>query len=343
MFPVRDMLFAAVAGFAVFIATLLTGLIGLPIIRHRSSEQPIRHNGPQTHLAKSGTPTFGGFFFVIPIAILGIVGPLLRKDLMQMSATIVLMLLFASVGFIDDYIKVSVSPKGLSVKQKTLLLGFFSVVAAVYYLWISPVPPFILVPFSVQPILVTGWWKALYFVFLVPFLFYMSNSVNITDGVDGLLASLMVVASLGLLSVGGLLSAILPQALSLSFTTLSVALAAGCLGFLFFNRYPAKIFMGDTGSQALGIGFAFLTVMAGVPYLAVITGFVFFFEGFSVVLQVLYFKRTGGKRIFRMSPIHHHFELGGWRETKIVNVFSLIALVAAILGFLLVSGPLFGR
>lgn len=343
MFPIPDMLFAAGVALAVFVATVLTGLIGLPIIRRGSSEQPIRHNGPRTHLAKAGTPTFGGLFFLLPFALVAIAGPLLRKDLTHMSVALLLMFLFAAVGFMDDFIKVRVSPKGLSVRQKTLLLGLLSIVGAVYYLWLSPVPPFILVPFTVEPIFVTGWWKALYLVFLVPFFFYMSNSINITDGVDGLLSSLMSIACLGLFTVGGLLFAILPGEVAGSFTTLSAVLAAGCLGFLLFNRYPAKIFMGDTGSQALGIGFVFLTVMAGVPYLALITGFVFFFEGFSVVLQVLYFKHTGGKRIFRMSPIHHHFELGGWKEMKIVNVFSLIAFLAAILGFSLVSGPLFRR
>ncbi|HZK42504.1 MAG TPA: phospho-N-acetylmuramoyl-pentapeptide-transferase, partial [Clostridia bacterium] len=121
---------------------------------------------------------------------------------------------------------------------------------------------------------------------------------------------------------------------------LLASMAAGCLGFLVFNRYPARIFMGDTGSQALGIGFTLLTVLMGLPYLALITGFVFFFEGFSVVLQVIYFKATGGRRIFRMSPIHHHFELVGWAETKVVAIFSLIGVLWAGLGFLLVSGPL---
>ena len=341
MFPREIINSSLIAFLAVLVGTVATGLIGLPLIRTRTSTQPIRDNGPRSHKAKAGTPTFGGLFFLIPIFLLAIAAPLIRKDLLPLTATAVFMLLFAGVGFADDFIKVSVSRKGMSVSQKTLVLGFFSLLAGIYYLWLAPVQPFILNPLTAETLAVTGGWKFLYLAFLVPFLFYMSNSINITDGLDGLLSSLMLVASLGLLIATGLLFPLLPGAGPAML--LLAAMTAGCLGFLVFNHYPAKIFMGDTGSQALGIGFTLLTVTLGLPYLALITGFVFFFEGFSVVLQVIYFKSTGGKRIFRMSPIHHHFELVGWPETKIVRVFSLAGILCAGLGILAVSLPFFLR
>ena len=340
MFPVAEMRFAVISLLVVAVGTMICGLVMLPWIRRIRSSQPIRDNGPQSHLSKAGTPTFGGLFFLIPITLFAIIGPVIKRDLLPMTVMIVFMLLFGFVGFADDYIKVNVSRKGLSGKQKTIWLGIFSIAAAVFYLWISPYDPFILSPMG-KVIPIIGVWKIVYAFVLIPFLFYMSNSVNITDGVDGLLSSLMSIAGIGLFAVSALLAPVLPYASSTM--TLSLVISGGCLGFLLFNRYPARIFMGDTGSQALGIAFVLLTVVMGVPYLAVITGFVFFFEGLSVVIQVIYFKSTGGKRIFRMSPIHHHFELCGWHEKKIVFVFSLVGLLASLAGFLLMSFPLFRR
>ncbi|NLA95475.1 MAG: phospho-N-acetylmuramoyl-pentapeptide-transferase [Clostridiaceae bacterium] len=339
MFPKEALFSSLYAALAVFAGTVLAGLAGIPVIRKRTAAQPIRDNGPQSHKAKSGTPTFGGLFFLLPLLVLAAALPRIDKSFHPLSVIVFFMAVFGAIGFADDYVKVKIRRKGLSVKQKTILIGLASLAAAIYFLWLSPVPPFIMMPLSARLVEVTGAWKILYLLVLVPFLFYMSNSVNITDGLDGLLSSLMAIASLGIFAVTGLLYAFLPHALA--FMALTAAIAAGCLGFLLFNRYPAKIFMGDTGSQALGIGFSLLTVMAGVPYLALITGFVFFFEGFSVVLQVAYFKSTGGRRIFRMSPLHHHFELGGWPETKVVFVFSLAGLFCALAGFLVMSGPLF--
>jgi len=331
----------AVMGFLMMMGSVVVcGWILLPWIKRIRSTQPIRDNGPQSHLSKAGTPTFGGLFFIIPMMVFAVAGPLVSRKFLPLTVMIIFMLLFAAVGFADDYTKVNITRKGLSVKQKTIWLGLFSAAAAIYYLWFSPFDPFIIIPFTTRVVQIAGWWKIAYALFLIPFLFYMSNSVNITDGVDGLLSSVMAVAGVGLFVVSAMLAPRIPHALSTM--TLSILLTGACLGFLVFNRHPARIFMGDTGSQALGIAFSLLTVVMGVPYLAVITGFVFFFEGLSVVIQVLYFKSTGGKRIFRMSPIHHHFELVGWKESKIVFIFTLVGLLASVIGFLVVSRPLFG-
>lgn len=340
MFPLTDMRWAAVAMGSVFVLTVLTGTLLLPRIRRAAASQPIRHNGPKSHFKKAGTPTFGGSFFLIPIVLSAIVAIAINVRYRTFLIMVVCMLLYGVVGFFDDFIKVRVSKKGLSVRQKTVFLGLISVLIAVYAVWLAPVDPFIIVPFTARRVLIVGPWKIVYAIILVPFLFYMGNAVNLTDGIDGLLSSVMTVATLGLFVTVAMLAPFIPDAASIMM--LLLAIAGGCLGFLCFNHYPAKIFMGDTGSQALGIGFAVATVLSGMPYLAIITGFVFFFEGLSVVMQVLYFRATGGKRIFRMSPIHHHFELGGWSERKIVRVFSVVGLVAAAIGFAIVARPLGG-
>lgn len=323
---------AVVLFFVMLIGTILTGLIGLPLIKKSQLVQTVRDDGPKTHFAKSGTPTFGGIFFLIPLIVIAIILPLARPKLLSFSVVALLMLLFSLVGFIDDFVKVKVDKEGLSVIQKTVLLGFFSVIFTLWYLFVMAEDPILILPVVRKVLVISGWWKLPYGIFVILFIFYISNAVNITDGLDGLLSGLTVISSLFLALTAWLIRDLLegyfPALL------LSLVLAAGCLGFLVFNRHPAKIFMGDTGSQALGVGLAGITLMLGVPWLMLITGFVFVFEGLSVVLQFLYFRRTGGKRIFRMAPIHHHFELGGWKETKVVAVFWLVAILCGALGLL---------
>ena len=195
-----------------------------------------------------------------------------------------------------------------------------------------PVEPFLLLP-GLGSIPITGWWKAPYAIFIVIYLFFIANSVNLTDGVDGLASSVTVAAALALAASG---LALHQMGLATSLTGPSMAfslmIAAGCLGFLVFNRHPAKVFMGDTGSQALGAGVAGIALLYGVPWILLFIGVIYIAESLSVVIQVAYFKRTGGKRIFRMSPIHHHFELGGWKENKVVLVFLAVTLIGSFAG-----------
>ncbi|MDI9460694.1 MAG: phospho-N-acetylmuramoyl-pentapeptide-transferase [Saccharofermentanales bacterium] len=323
---------AVVLFFVMLIGTILTGLIGLPLIKKSQLVQTVRDDGPKTHFAKSGTPTFGGIFFLLPLMVIAVILPLARPKLLNFSVVALLMLLFSLVGFIDDFVKVKVDKEGLSVIQKTVLLGFFSIFFTLWYLFVMAEDPILILPVVRKVLVISGWWKLPYGIFVILFIFYISNAVNITDGLDGLLSGLTVISSLFLALTAWLIRDLIegyfPALL------LSLVLAAGCLGFLVFNRHPAKIFMGDTGSQALGVGLAGITLMLGVPWLMLITGFVFVFEGLSVVIQFLYFRRTGGKRIFRMAPIHHHFELGGWKETKVVAVFWLVAILCGALGLL---------
>lgn len=314
--------------------TLLAGLFGMPLLRRLNVGQTVREDGPSTHFKKSGTPTFGGLFFLIPLALLGIYALVADPKLRTLAVLVLLMLTYALVGFLDDYIKVRVSKKGLSVRQKTILLGAFSVLFTIYYLWLAPEQPFFLVPFSGAQLPVTGWFKIPYGILVVLYLFFVCNAVNITDGVDGLASTVTVVSMAGLGTAGLILQQSVQSARPAAW--LSAAILGGCLGFLAFNRHPARVFMGDTGSQALGAGVAGIALLYGAPWLVIFMGVIYLAEAFSVIIQVAYFKRTGGKRIFRMSPIHHHYELGGWAENKIVIVFSLVALAGSLFGLLLI-------
>lgn len=319
-----------------FLATVTIGGFGMPLVKKLNVGQRVREDGPKSHYVKSGTPTFGALFFLIPLFLIGFITALIYPGMLTTSMILLFMLLFAFVGFIDDYIKVRVSREGLSVKQKTVILGLLSILASAWFVYLRPEGAFMLVPFTMEKIVFSGIGQFLYFLILIPFLFYMSNSVNITDGLDGLLSGLMSIACVFLIIIHRIL--VMAGILAHQSQFLPMLILAGCLGFLFFNRYPARIFMGDTGSQSLGIGFTLLTVAAGTPYLAVVVGFIFFFEGLSVVMQTLYFRRTGGRRIFRMAPIHHHFELSGWSEQKVVYVFYLVGAICGLIGILFVVG-----
>lgn len=316
-----------------FAATAASGAIGMPFLRKLQVGQTVRDDGPKSHYVKSGTPTFGGFFFLLPLMAAAIIVFILWPELRSFSVIVLMMLFFAFAGFMDDYIKVRVSKKGLSVMQKTMLLGLFSVLFTIYYLYLAPGEPFLLLPLSSQPIMITSWIKPFYGLLIVLYLFFVCNSVNLTDGVDGLASSVTVVCSVFVAASAWLLRGIAPD--SRAVWLFCLAIAGGCLGFLIFNRHPAKVFMGDTGSQALGAGLAAACLILGVPWLIAIAGIIYMAESFSVMIQVVYFKKTGGKRIFKMSPIHHHYELSGWKEVKIVIIFTLVTFIGGIAALLL--------
>jgi phospho-N-acetylmuramoyl-pentapeptide-transferase len=308
------------------LATILVGIPGLPMLRRLKVGQVVRDDGPKTHLTKSGTPTFGGLLFLVPILVFGIVGPLLFPQFDQLPALTFMMVGFAFVGFLDDYIKVRIDRKGLSVLAKSALLISIATAFSVYLLYFSDMNLVIVLPFAhgAEPVAVVGWGRAAYAVFLVVFLYVVTNAVNITDGVDGLASSVTVVVSFTL----GLLSLALPEAVDdrRAITYFAFSMVGGCLGFLYYNRHPARVFMGDTGSMALGAGVAGISILMGCPWILIPAGIVYVLDAGSVALQVFWYKRTK-TRIFRMSPIHHHYELGGWSERRIVLVFCAVAVV----------------
>lgn len=284
--------------------------------------QTTREEGPSWHEVKTGTPTMGGTVFVFAIIVTLLISALFLKVLNGQTWMILLtFLLFGGIGFIDDFISIfKKQNEGLTAKQKFLMQLLFSGIVILLGVTsnVTIKLPLYFVTFT-NPILLI----AFAFIWITGF----SNAVNLTDGLDGLATGLNIVAY----------SAYFALATREGNTTIALAcfvVVGALLGFLIYNKKPAKIFMGDVGSLALGAGLAVISILLNNPWSLIIIGIVFVIETASVILQVLSFK-TRGKRIFRMSPIHHHFEMGGWSETKVVTIFWIVGLIAAILYFIL--------
>lgn len=293
----------------------------IPILARLKAGQAIREEGPKSHMAKSGTPTMGGIaiFCSVVITCLCTVG--FTMDLMYI---IVSFFLFGLLGFLDDFIKVMKKHNlGLRAYQKLILQILISVFASLYHLKTADDPTMMMVPFMDEPFDL-GLFYTPFTVFVIV---AMANSVNLTDGLDGLATGTSAIVAITFAIIAKFAGAY-PSAMFFA------AVAGGCLGFLVFNRNPAKIFMGDTGSLALGGGLAVATIgMGGQLYLPIV-GLIFVLETLSVIIQVASFKLTG-KRIFKMAPLHHHFELSGLDEKKVVLIFYMFAAVCAAIGFVI--------
>ena len=318
----------AVVAFGV---TVLLGLLLIPVLRRLKFGQSILEEGPSWHKSKQGTPTMGGIMFIVGIVVAVVAGYLLLAangsafkgtlELTQLFGGLVMALLFGLVGFIDDYIKV-VKKRNLGLTAWQKIIGQV-LVTALYLAALYAAggrSTIINVPFL-------GQWDLgfLYYPILGILIIGIVNSVNLTDGIDGLCSSVTFVAAVFFMIV----SAYVGQ---LGMSVLSTALAAGCVGFLVFNAHPAKVFMGDTGSLFLGGMVVALGFGMNMEFILFFAGFVYCCESLSVILQVISFKTTG-KRIFKMSPIHHHFEMSGFSENKIVLLFSGVTLLMCAIGF----------
>ena len=310
---------AVAAGFV-----LMTGPFFIPWLHKLKFGQSIREEGPQSHQAKSGTPTMGGIMIILGIVLGTLAGA-------PWSAEILLALFITlghfALGFLDDYIKV-VKKRNLGLKAKQKLLGQIVIALVTIYIGTKElgIDTSIWLPVANANVDIGfGYYLLVLFV-----LVGTSNAVNLTDGLDGLASGTMAVAA----SCYGVVCALTGHSDLVAFC---VAIVAACLAFLRFNAHPAKVFMGDTGSLALGGALAAVGILTHTEILLVVIGLVFVCEALSVIMQVTYFKATGGKRIFRMSPIHHHFELGGWSETKVVLVFWSVGLLAGMAGLMLVK------
>lgn len=301
---------------ALLCSGILTGIL-IPYFKKKQFGQYIREEGPEAHKKKSGTPTMGGIAFITAITI-GLIASGINADKI---AIILTMLAFGAVGFIDDYNKIAKKNNlGLTPMQKIILQVLFSVGIGVYMLLTHRTD--ILIPFFKCSVGI----GILYFPFIVFVEVAMTNSVNLTDGLDGLASSVTVIVAL-VFSFAG-------QALNNPVLFVSgQVVAAALLGFLMFNKYPAKVFMGDTGSMALGGVLSGMAIVSGTEFLLPIAGLIYVLEALSVIIQVQYFRKTGGKRFFRMAPLHHHFELGGKNEVQIVSMFSAFTLVCSIIGY----------
>lgn len=300
-----------------FAISVLLGPVVIPFLRRLKVGQTERAEGPESHLKKNGTPTMGGILILVSIVITSL---LFVREYPNIIPVLFLTMGFGLVGFLDDYIKVVLRRSmGLRAWQK-LALQFLVTGVFVFYLQrYTDVSLEMRVPFMEGVYLDFG-------VFNIPILFFVVigtvNGTNLTDGLDGLASSVTVlVATFFSVVAIGTQSGIEP---------ITCAVVGALLGFLLFNVHPASVFMGDTGSLALGGFVAASAYMMQMPLYIVIVGFIYLIEVLSDILQVTYFKMTGGKRIFKMAPLHHHFELCGWSETRVVAVFSIVTALLCL-------------
>lgn len=313
--PYTSLILAAVIAAAV---VLISGPFLIPKLHQLKFGQSIREEGPKSHQAKSGTPTMGGMMIILGL----VVGaPAAGQWSVELGLALFIVLGHFVIGFVDDYIKV-VRKHNLGLKAKQKLLGQIIMAAMVAYF--GNLPTDLWVPFVGNVELGSFFYVLLFFV-----LVGTTNAVNLTDGLDGLAAGTVSVASLCFMVVCLILG-------NYNLAIFCAATMGACLAFLKFNYNPAKIFMGDTGSLALGGAIASMGILTHTELLLVVIGFIFVMEAMSVIIQVISFKTTG-KRVFLMSPIHHHFELKGWKETKVVHTFWCWGMLAGILGILLLT------
>ena len=285
----------------------------LPLLKKLNAGQSIREEGPEAHKAKSGTPTMGGIAIILTICIVSIVfAPSLNTVLMC-----AVMLLYGAIGFIDDYIKVVKKRNlGLTAKQK-LAFQIAVAIAIAIYRGISSTVVFI--PFAKISV-DFGWF---FYPFVVFVMVAMTNAVNLTDGLDGLASSVTAVCALAFTFI-----------CTGEASIFAICISGACIGFLMLNKHPAKLFMGDTGSLALGGALAACAILSESEFALPIAGGIYVLEALSVIIQVIVFKTQNGRRFFRMAPIHHHFELGGWKETKVVTVFAAVTVALSVIAYL---------
>ena len=304
-----------------FVVSCILTSLEIPILKQRQFKQYIREEGPESHQKKSGTPTMGGISMIIALILVTVLGKGFTADYFVM---IIMTLLFGGIGFLDDYIKVAEKHNlGLRAWQKLVLQILFGIGLAVYMSKFSDYGTGVYIPFYGNYVD----FGALYIPFVTFVIVAMANSVNLTDGLDGLCSGVTAIAALLFAIIGLNLSQTAPMSFCAS-------LAGVCLGFLVFNKNPAKLFMGDTGSMALGGALASAAILMKMEFLLVIAGFVYVMESLSVIIQVISFKTTG-KRVFRMSPIHHHFELGGMEEKNVVFMFWGITLICSVIAYVI--------
>lgn len=325
-----------IATFSAFLITAISGYIFIPWLRKLKYGQTINEIGPTWHQTKQGTPTMGGIMFFVG-TLLGVIGgysffvansdSLMGEIINNQSISLVISmttaLAFGLIGFVDDYIKVVKKRNlGLTEKQKLVLQFIITTGFLLAQYYIGHLHTYVDIPFAGRFDL-----GFLYYPIVFIGITFMVNAVNLTDGIDGLCSSVTFVVALTFLMISA----------SYGFYTNSIfasSLAGALGGFLVWNFYPAKVFMGDTGSMFLGGSVVAMAWAINCPEILVLVGIVYTCEAMSVVIQVTYFKLTHGKRIFKMSPIHHHYEMSGWSEIKIVTVFSFVAVIFGLLSYL---------
>lgn len=303
------------------ISVILCPII-IPFLRKLKFGQFVRDDGPQSHLKKAGTPTMGGLVILVSILLTSLIYIGRYHEILPV---LFMTLGFGIIGFLDDYIKV-VMKRSLGLKPLQKMLGQFIVTAVFvyYYFNVAKMNASVIIPFGGGQVFVMPDWLFVIFVFIV--VLGTVNGVNFTDGLDGLAS--------GVTAIVATFFTVAALALGPELTPITGAVVGSLLGFLLFNTYPARVFMGDTGSLALGGFVASVALMLHMPLFIVIVGLIYLVEVVSVIMQVGYFKLTHGKRIFKMAPIHHHFELSGFSETQVVAAFSIITAILCLIGLM---------
>jgi hypothetical protein len=319
---INDTLFAILIS---FIICVILCPIFIPILHNLKFGQNVREDGPKSHLKKSGTPTMGGIMIIIATLISGLV---FAKKYPLSIPVIIFMLVFGIIGFLDDFLKIKKKKSdGLLPWQKLILQLIATGIFAMYLLRSQNISTDMLIPFTGG--LKDGRFLKLGILF-VPAVFFIvlgtDNGVNFTDGLDGLCSSVTIVVAsfFALVSIRE----------NIAITPVIGAIIGALMGFLVYNVHPARVFMGDTGSLAIGGFIASLALIMQMPLFIVIVGFIYLIEVVSVMIQVTYFKRTGGKRFFKMAPIHHHYEILGFSETRIVAIFSIITFLLSVIAYI---------
>jgi phospho-N-acetylmuramoyl-pentapeptide-transferase len=303
-----------------FAIAVLIGPYVIEMLRRLKAGQTEREEGLESHQKKTGTPTMGGVIFLLPVVVIGIFYGASHKEVIPV---LILTIGFGIIGFIDDYIKVvRKHNQGLLPWQKILGQLIVTILFSAYVQNFTDISLGMRVPFT-SIVLDFG-------IFNIPVLFFIAlgtaNGTNFTDGVDGLCASVTAVVA-AFFAVAGMHYG------ATGAEVMSSAMVGALLGYLVYNVYPGKVMMGDTGSLAIGGFVTGIAYVMQMPVFIVIVGFIYAFEVISVILQVSYFKITHGKRIFRMAPIHHHFEKGGWSETRVVNVFTTVTILLCLIAY----------
>lgn len=319
---------------ASFAAMLLIGPLFIPILYKLKFGQPIRDDGPKSHAAKKGTPAMGGIMMALVVAAAALAFAPEEGRLSLMLPAVLFSLGFSLIGFLDDYLKVvRKNPKGLRGWYKVIGQAALAVGVALYCYKNPLIGSAIYLPFT--DIL---WDMGIFYIpFVIFVVIAVVNSANLMDGLDGLLSgnTLVIAATFAIIALFAV--GVLDATLARTVAVFAGAGAGACLGFLRFNTHPAKVFMGDTGSFLLGAVVTVAALWMRQPLLLPIAGITYVATSLSDIIQIGYFKKTGGKRIFRMAPLHHHFELGGMPETKIVAMYMIVTFIACLVALLAVS------
>ncbi|HET6946899.1 MAG TPA: phospho-N-acetylmuramoyl-pentapeptide-transferase [bacterium] len=314
---------AALAAALAAVLTLVLGRAAIPRLRALRAQQAIREDAPARHQAKAGTPTMGGVVILLAVVVATLIA--LRRLPLGAAFALLVMLGYGFVGGLDDLLKIRRHRNlGLRARERLTVQILLAALVAVYVARRPELGTVLTLPWLGQWDL--GWG---YVIFAVLYIVGFANAVNLTDGLDGLAGGTVAIAS-------GAYAVIALRVGQSELAVLSAALAGACLGFLWFNAHPAAVIMGDVGSNALGAALAAIAIITKTELTLFAVGLVFVMEAASDIVQVAYFKSTGGKRIFRMAPLHHHFELSGWTETQTVTRFWLIAVFAALVGLTVV-------